>query len=378
MPDAIPFVDLSRTVRRLQPDIDGIWKDCLNECEFIGQQSVAELESQLSRHLNVQNVICCANGTDALVIALKASGVTAGMKVALPNLTFWATFEAVVHAGGTPVLIDCDPIDLQMNFSELRLAHQKHSLQAVVLAHLFGWTSHSLSKMRNFCQEEGILVIEDSAQAFGVISNGRSIFSDARIATLSFYPAKVIGGSADGGAITTPDPELAQICRKLINHGRTSHYSYSHVGWNSRMSGLNSRYLSTVLKFADQILKDRLRLHREYSNFARQTLQEFGITNYDAPKDVTGNGYLAVMTTAGDHAAALVERLKAARVNCGRIYPETIDQQMPAKNALRVSDLVFSKTFVKRVVNLPLFWGMTQDEQDQICRTFKAVLSSND
>ena len=144
--------------------------------------------------------------------------------MAIPNLTFWATFEAVVNVGATPVLLDIDPIDLQMDLGEFLRAHHSRRFDAVILAHLFGWCSAKLDEFRGICRDKRITLIEDGAQAFGVKFDGQSVFADADVATLSFHPAKLIGGIGDGGAVLTRSDRIAQRVSALANHGRTGHY----------------------------------------------------------------------------------------------------------------------------------------------------------
>src|SRR5213075_1096267 len=128
------------------------WADCLEKCELVGGPRVTALEKKLGGVLGVPRVVSCANGTDALIVGLQALGVKRGSKVALPNLTFWATFEAVAALGATPVLVDVDPDDLQMSLAELKSAHEAHRFDAAMLVHLYGWASAQLREIRAFCK----------------------------------------------------------------------------------------------------------------------------------------------------------------------------------------------------------------------------------
>src|SRR5262249_9901474 len=184
---------------------------CLDRCEFVGGPRVSALEKKLASVLGVPNVVSCANGTDALIVGLQALGVKRGSKVALPNLTFWATFEAVVALGATPVLIDVDPDDLQMSLAALKSAHDAHRFDTAMLVHLYGWASAQLKEIRAFCKERNIALLEDGAQCFGVEAFGRPVLADATVATLSFYPAKVVGGAMDGGAVTMQSEEHSKL-----------------------------------------------------------------------------------------------------------------------------------------------------------------------
>ena len=203
------------TVELIRPEIREAWEDNFRNCNFVGGPDVQDLETNLARKLEAKAAVAMANGTDALLIALQAMGIGAGMKVALPNLTFWATYEAVAQLGAEPVLIDINPMDQHLDYGELCSTHQKVKLDAIIFVHLFGYTSSDLQKIRDFASTEGIPLLEDAAQAFGVQHKGRSVFADAELSTISFYPAKVFGGISDGGAILGRNPELIEKCRKL-------------------------------------------------------------------------------------------------------------------------------------------------------------------
>jgi dTDP-4-amino-4,6-dideoxygalactose transaminase len=368
----VPFIDLSRVVERVRADVLTDWSECLDKCEFVGGPRVAALEKRLATVLGVPRVVTCANGTDALLIGLQALGVRRGIKVALPNLTFWATFEAIAQLGAIPVLIDVDPDDLQMSLHELRAAHDAHRFEAAIFVHLFGWTSAALRSIRSFCKERKIALLEDGAQAFGVDAFGEPVLAHADVGTISFYPAKVVGGAMDGGAITLRTEQQERYVRSICNHGRSDHYSYAHIGWNSRMGGLQAAFLSRVLDHLPEILASR----RETAAFYRRRLgPDARFKVFGPPKGVTENGYLSVITSARK-GADVVAALKEAGVSATRTYPETMDVQPPAPKvgALRHGDLRVSKRFCDAVVNLPLFFGITEAERQAAANALLSVV----
>lgn len=367
----VPFIDLTRLVERIKGDVLPAWAECLERCEFVGGPRVTAVEKKLASVLGTPRVVSCANGTDALLVGLQALGVKRGMKVALPNLTFWATFEAVAQLGAIPVLVDVDPDDLQMSMSELRAAHDAHRFDAAMLVHLYGWTSARLAEIRAFCKERNVALLEDGAQCFGVEVNGKPVLADATVATLSFYPAKVVGGAMDGGAITMQTAEHEAYVRSMCNHGRSDHYSYAHVGWNSRMGGLQAAFLLRVLDEVPAILESRRRAAAYY----RSRLSEAkGVRVYGPPAGVVENGYLNVITVDGMPAAEIVAKLKEKGIGAARTYPEPMDAQPPAKaaGAIAHGDLRVSRSFCERVVNLPLFFGIREDECDAAVATLLA------
>ncbi|MCC6528311.1 MAG: aminotransferase class I/II-fold pyridoxal phosphate-dependent enzyme [Polyangiaceae bacterium] len=367
----VPFIDLKRVAGLVHAQALEAWQRVAERTEFVGGPTVGALEAALAGKLGVRHAIGCSSGTDAILIGLQALGVGPGSKVALPDLTFWATYEAVAQLGATPVLVDVDE-DLQLDLDELRRAHDAHRLDAVVLVHLMGWASARLGEIRAFCQERGLALVEDGAQAYGVEVAGAPVFAGARLSTLSFYPAKVIGGCMDGGAILTDDEALAGLVRKLCNHGRATHYSYSHVGWNSRMGGLQAAWLLAMLGHADEIVRTR---RADEARFRERLAEVAPLARaYGPPAGVAGNGYLSVFALERAEHEAVARRLGELGVGVGRVYPETLSQQEPARQAPRASDLERSRDFCRRVVDLPLFYGMTAEEHAHVCQSFATVL----
>lgn len=357
----VPFIDLTRLVARVSADVLPSWADCLEKCEFVGGPRVAALEKKLSTALGTPRVVSCANGTDALIVGLSALGVTRGSKVALPNLTFWATLEAIVQLGATPVLVDVAPDDLQVSLDELRSAHDAHRFDAAILVHLFGWTSARLGEIRAFCKEREIALLEDGAQCFGVEVAGEPVLAKAEVATLSFYPAKVVGGAMDGGAVTMQTEAHEAYVRSICNHGRSDHYSYAHVGWNSRMGGVQAAFVARVLDELPEILRWR----RSAATYYRERLGgDKRVKVHGPPPGVVENGYLNVLTVEGRKGAELVEALKKAGIGAARTYPETMDAQPPVARtgAILHGSLEVSKRFCGSVVNLPLFYGIRDEE----------------
>lgn len=369
----VPFIDLARIVPRIRADVLAAWTECLDRTEFVGGPRVSALEKKLGGILGAPHVVSCANGTDALIVGLQALGVKRGSKVALPNLTFWATFEAVVALGATPVLVDVDPDDLQMSLAALKSAHDAHRFDAAMLVHLYGWASASLKEIRAFCKEREIGLLEDGAQCFGVEAFGEPVLAKATVATLSFYPAKVVGGAMDGGAITMQTPEHEKLVRSLCNHGRADHYSYAHVGWNSRMGGLNAAFLLRILDELPAILESR----RACASWYRERLaNEKGLRVYGPPSGITENGYLNVITLEKKKGQEVVDALKAAGVGAARTYPEPMDAQPPAKAAGAIvhGDLSVSRRICETVVNLPLFYGIRDDERETAVKALLGAL----
>lgn len=385
----IPFVDLKPYVQ-LVSGLDKIsradrWavlglSEFLARGEFIGGGPTTKaFEAALAKKLDAEHAVACANGTDALQLALRACGIERGHRVAMPNITFWATFEAIVNVGATPVLLDIDAADYQLDFDELVRARETIGVSTVVLPHLFGWCSRQLNDFRVYCRAERITLIEDGAQAFGVKYDGESVFKDADVATLSFHPAKVIGGIGDGGAVLTKNARTAARIRSLANHGRTAHFEHAVVGWNSRMDAIQATWLLRALDVADEVIEERVDLADRYLAHLQHLR-----TCVRSPPTVDDNGYLALHILRGDtakaHAASfslghrVQERLHERGVEGRRLYPISIADQPGEKGqCVPIGPLINSRSFSERAFCLPLWYGMTDAQVELCAKAFEEV-----
>lgn len=369
---AVPFIDLGPVTRlvRGNPTVeqafDQAFYDVLDAHEFVGGPTVARLEVALAEKLGAKHAVTCGSGTDALVLALMAAGIHRGHYVAMPNLTFWATYEAVVRVGATPVLLDIDD-SLQLSYDELRV--QKRRFDAVILVHLYGWCSPHLQEIRDYCHRQRITLIEDAAQAFGVYTaENESVFRGAHISTLSFYPAKVIGGVGDGGAVLTSSERVAKRVRALANHGRTGHYEHAATGLCSRMSGIEAAYLLRAVAVSDGIVRARRDALARYMHM----LAEGGRFKHVGPSIADGNGYLCTVEVAERDRVAAV--LKERGIGTAITYPKTIADQRGAEEAIVMGSMVKSRTFCEGVLNLPLFHGITTNQIDEVMATFRETI----
>lgn len=365
---AVPFIDL----RRFEDGFLERWGDLVTEAtaetRFVGGPAAAALEAALAERAGVAEVVGCANGTDALQLALRALGVGPGDLVAIPDATFWATFEAPVNVGARVVTVDVDPEDLQLDLERLREAADRFDLKAVILVHLYGWGSARLDEIRAFCREREIALVEDGAQAIGVRWRGAPIYRDALIATTSFYPAKVLGACGDAGAVFCSTPELAETVRRLGNHGRTSHYEHGLIGWNSRLGGFEAAWLLHSLEVLDRRIASRRRAAQRY----RDELGALGLRLVAPPAGFDENGYLVVTLHDPADRPALEEHLRDRGIGFGIVYPGAMSKQPAAAAHLegKVGGEVADR-LCRGVLNPPLFAYITDDEIDEVVEAFR-------
>lgn len=366
----VPFIDL----KRFESDFQQKWiekiKQLSADASFIGGQEVHNLENNIISYTGVSHAISCANGTDALQLALRAIGVEKNDIVLVPDLTFWATFESVINVSASPVCVDSDK-DGQLDLESVKKAVTLYKPKAIIIAHLFGHVSKNIKELRSLCREQKITLVEDGAQCFGVKYNNESIYKDAMISTVSFYPAKVLGAAGDAGAVLTNCPGLAEKVRVLSNHGRSSHYGYSDVGWNSRMDTFQAAFLNIALDYLDLRIKSRVDSLKTY--YRELTIDGLKLVQPD--KNVKENGYCNVCLIENESAKRELEmQLRNSQIGFGNIYPGILSMQTGAKKHIdydRYDTNVNARKFTESVINLPVFPYMTDSELDYVISTVK-------
>ena len=367
----VPFIDL----KRFEDGFLNSWEEKVSKisktASFIGGQEVESLENTLALVTENEFAITCANGTDAIQLALRALDIGPGDIVLIPNMTFWATFEAVVNVGASPLAVDNETRDGGVDIHAFMEAVEKFSPKAAVIAHLYGWGTDKLEKLRNYCSAEKVLLIEDGAQCFGTKYQDNSIYKQAEISTTSFYPAKVLGAAGDGGAVFTSNEFLAKKVRQLANHGRTSNYRYGLVGWNSRLDSLQAAYLNLAIEFLPKRITSRVDAIRFY----QYHLSDIGINHMNAPKPYQENGYCHVGLISDLSLKKRIETsLRKRRIGFGNIYPGPMSEQQCSH--LYMNSHVggnMAKQICETVINLPVFPYISEQELWEVVETVKNV-----
>jgi dTDP-4-amino-4,6-dideoxygalactose transaminase len=331
--------------------------------QFINGEWVKKLETRLAKEAGTIEACVCANGTDAIQLALRAVGIGPGDIVLIPDSTFWATFEAVCNVGARPVTVDIDLHDLHMTEEYLTEAIRQFSPKAVILVHLYGWIARDTIAIRALCAKQGIPLVEDSAQAWGAMIHGKTVFNEAFLSTTSFYPGKVLGGAGDGGAVFTNDTQLAEKIRLLANHGRKGKYEHHLVGWNSRLDVLQCAYLDLCLDFISERIQSRQHaIHWYRKNIHHPLFRMMSPASY-----VNENGYISVALVDPEFRKKLIQGLQQAQIGCEIVYPNPISQQPGTKDYLAGSfSLGNTAKICESIINLPCFAGIAQNELDYV------------
>ncbi|TCJ17647.1 DegT/DnrJ/EryC1/StrS family aminotransferase [Flaviaesturariibacter flavus] len=263
----IQMVDVKQQYLRIKEEIDAAVLKVLESTAFINGPEVKQFAADLAAYNGSKHVIPCANGTDALQIAMMALGLQPGDEVITPSFTYIATTEVIALLGLTPVFVDVDPKTFCIDPEGIRKAITPKT-KAIVPVHLYGHAAE-MEAIMQIAQEHGLHVIEDNAQAIGcdyTYSDGRKVKTGAigTVSGTSFYPSKNLGAYGDGGAMMTNDDALAAQLTMVANHGQSKRYYHDVVGCNSRLDTIQAAILGIKLRFLDEYIDARIQVADAY------------------------------------------------------------------------------------------------------------------
>jgi dTDP-4-amino-4,6-dideoxygalactose transaminase len=352
--DRIPLLDLSLQHREVRAEIEAAFSKIIDSNAFILGAQGKGLEEEATAYLGVKHAVGVANGTDALLLALRALGVGPGDEVILPAFTFVSTAEVVVHVGATPVYADIDP-DTYCLGEVKPTARTK----AILPVHLFG---HPADMDR--LSKHGLPLIEDGAQSFGATHKGRKTLAIGTIGCTSFYPSKNLGGWGDGGMCFTNDDAVAKELRVLRNHGWERRYEPYRVAYNSRLDELQAAVLRAKLRKLDAWTADRIAAARRYDELLK------GVVG--TPKVAPGMTHVyhtyMIRTPKRDRVA---EALTKASIDNAVYYPNTI----PSTEAFRQKgSWPVAEAMTRELLAIPIYPGITPAQQERVAAAIRAAI----
>ena len=374
----IPMVDLVGQHARIQSDLDQALLRASHEAAYIQGPDVAAFATELSAYLGEGvHTIPCANGTDALQIALMALGLQPGDEVITATFTYVATAEVIALLGLTPVLVDVDPDTFALNLDQVRDALSPRT-KAIVPVHLYG-QGVAMESLLAIAAERGIPVVEDTAQALGArytLSDGRSMALGTlgTIGCTSFFPSKNLGCMGDGGALFTRDAALAEKIRMIANHGQKVKYRHDVVGCNSRLDTLQAAILRVKLRQLDEYAAARQRAAARYDAGLAGLA---GIQTPTRRPESTHVYHQYTLRVAGGLRDALAEHLKADGIPTMIYYPLPLHRQL-AYQSKRYSDQSFpvADQLCAEVLSLPMHTELTAATQDLIIQSIQTFFAS--
>ena len=365
------MVDLKGQYASIKEVVNSSIQEVIDNASFINGPKVKEFQTNLEAYLGVKHVIPCANGTDALQIAMMGLGLKPGDEVITADFTFAATVEVIALLGLTPVLVDVNPETFNIDVQAIKKAITTKT-KAIVPVHLFGQCAN-MDAIMAIANEHNLYVIEDNAQAIGATytsSDGtkHKAGTIGHVASTSFFPSKNLGCYGDGGAIFTNDDDLAHRLRGIVNHGMYRRYYHDVVGVNSRLDSIQAAILNTKLQYLDQYNKARQNAAIKYNEAFKN---EANIITPVANKACQGicsscdchvfHQYtLKVKNINRDD---LVQFLNDNNIPCGVYYPVPLHKQKAYEDKrYNEDDFKVTNQLIKEVISLPMHTEL-DDEQ---------------
>lgn len=370
------MVDLKGQYARIKSSIDSAIADCIESTAFINGPQVKSFSDNLASYLDVPHVIPCANGTDALQIAMMALQLEPGDEVIVPSFTYVATAEVIGLLGLIPVMVDVDPISFNITAEIIKGAISART-KAIVPVHLFGQCA-DMDPIVALAKAHGLYIIEDVAQALGAdyfFPDGRKAKAGTigDIGCTSFFPSKNLGCYGDGGALFTRHAGLAEKIRMIANHGQEKKYVHKYIGVNSRLDTLQAAILDVKLKHLDSYAAARQKCASYYD-------QHLGDTEgISIPVRVPYSSHVFHQYTlriGSNKRNELKKHLECSGIPAMIYYPIPLNKQEAfAKLGRAAGTLDVSAILCEQVLSLPIHTEMEQQQQDYIIENIKAFIN---
>jgi dTDP-4-amino-4,6-dideoxygalactose transaminase len=370
--EEIQMVDLNSQYLKIKTEIDREIEEVLESTRFIGGQKLIEFSNNLSNYLGVKHVIPCANGTDALQIALMALELEKGDEIIVPSFTYVATAEVISLLGLKPVMIDVERGTFNIN-RDLVLDAITPRTKAVIIVHLFGQCTE-MDGILDLAEEKGIYTIEDNAQAIGSEYKSKSVGvkkagTMATIGTTSFFPSKNLGCYGDGGAMFTNDNTIAKKLKMISNHGQEKRYFHKVIGCNSRLDAIQAGVLNVKLKYLDKYCEERAKVAKRY-DLAFREISDLEIPERNSNSTHVFHQYtLKVLNGKRDE---LIVHLKAIGVPSMIYYPVPLYKQEAFRPFTDVENLPVTESLCKTVMSLPIHSEMKDSDLEYIIQSVKS------
>lgn len=371
----IQMVDLKSQHQKLQPELNNKIIEVVESTSYIKGEEVALFEQELAHYLDVKHVIACANGTDALQLAMMALGLKPGDEVITANFTYVATAEIIALLQLKPVLVDVDPKTFNIDLAAIEAAVTSKT-KAIVPVHLFGQCAN-MEAIMEVAKKHNIYVVEDTAQSLSAkyfFSNGTAKMAGTigNIGTTSFFPSKNLGCMGDGGALFTNDDELARKLKMIANHGQSRTYYHDMVGVNSRLDTVQAAVLRIKLKHLNNYSVNRYNA----ANYYNELLED--VAQIETPFEDTGSTHVFhqyVLKTKGIDRDKLKAYLLENNIPCNIYYPVPLNKQKAYLDLQ--TEYPITEELCKSVIALPMHTELDKNQQEYIVNKIKEFISEN-
>ncbi|MFQ5650476.1 MAG: DegT/DnrJ/EryC1/StrS family aminotransferase [bacterium] len=351
----IPQADLRAQYETIKHEILESITQVIESTQFVRGSASKQFEEAFARYCESEYAVGVANGTDALMLALRALGVGAGDEVITSAFTFTATGEAIYWVGAKPVFVDIDARNYTMAVSQIEAAVTEKT-RAIIPVHLYGHPA-DMDAILGIAKKYDLKVIEDAAQAHGARYKGKKVGSLGHAACFSFYPGKNLGAYGDAGGVVTSDPKVAETIRKLGDHGSSKKYENDLMGFNSRLDGIQGAVLGVKLQHLDRWNKRR----REITEFYNHAFED--VDGIQTPEEASwAECVYHLYVVQVDNRDAVKQRLNEAGIGAAIHYPRPLHlQQSYHFLGLPKGSFPVSERAGERVLSLPNYPEMTEE-----------------
>lgn len=367
------MVDLKGQYNKIQQQIDAAVINCIRSAAFINGSDVKEFEKNLAAYFGANHVIGCANGTDALQIALMALGLQPGDEVIVPAFTYVATAEVIALLQLKPIMVDVNLEDFTIKIDDLE-KHITNKTKAIVPVHLYGQTAN-MNAIMDIAERHNLFVVEDNAQAIGsdYLYNGkkRKAGTIAHIGCTSFFPSKNLGCYGDGGALITNDDNLSEKIRMIANHGQKRKYYHSVIGVNSRLDTLQAAILNVKLKHINNYIADR---NTAASIYDRELAGVKDIIVPQRTKNSTHVFHQYTLRIQNGKREQVQKILQENQIPTMIYYPLPLYQQDAFACYYQGDPLPNTELLCSEVLSLPIHTELQEETIIHICKTIKSAL----
>ena len=361
------FINLKDQYKLYKKEIDTAISEVLATNQYVMGSQVLSFEKKLSKFTGARYAITCSSGTDALLLALLALDIQIGDEVIVPAFSFFATAEVVSLIGATPVFVDIDEHNYNIDVKKINECITNKT-KAIIAVSLYGQCADfdQISKYN-------VPVIEDAAQSFGAIYRGKKSCNLTNIGCTSFFPAKPLGAYGDGGAVFTNDSKIADKIKALLNHGSTRRYEHHYIGINGRLDTIQAAILNVKLKYFNNELLEREKKANFYTKSLEPLTQKYNVS-LPIKEKYTDIHVYAQYTIQLDQREEIIEKLHQKGIPIAIHYPTPINEQKVYQKKNIKKNTPSASKISKRVLSLPICGFLKKNDQEKIINELLAIL----
>ncbi len=363
----VPFLDLTAQYKQLEAEWLAAIRETGSRGSFVLGPHVQAFEKEFAAYVGVKHAIGVANGTDSLMLSLRALGIGPGAEVITTPFTFFASAETIDMVGATPVFADILPDSFCLDPASVRKKITSKT-KAILPVHIFGYPSE-MDEIMKIAREHKLAVIEDCAQAFGAASSGKVVGSIGDTGSFSFYPTKVLGCYGDGGMVTTNSDALNEHIRRLRNHGAAKPFIHVEIGINSRLDEIQAALLRLKLKHIKADIEGRQKVAAEYT----KRLAGSAVKTPLLPKN--GTHAFNLYTVRVPKRDAVRQALTDAQIGTSQCYPQGLHlQEVYKRLGYQPGSLPVCEQATTETLSLPIYPGMPLAHIERVCEVLLAAV----